>query len=145
VHEARENIRTEMQDNQKSIRDALNDIHQEQKEVEADLVSFALLESKDRPKHSSASIRFHFSDTTLSHASWDTARETGALEYMPYAEVKSYAELQDLQHVYMRQSERLTDAYSPAIAYLYSFIIGQPAKHPESGPTGFLRGPDEVL
>jgi len=140
VHEARANIRTEMQDNLSSIRDALTEIHKEQKQVESDMTTFALLEKN--PQQHGISITFHFSNTTLQHASWDTARETGALDYMPYAEVKTYAELQDTQQVFGRHTDRLIDAYAPAIAYLYGFRDNQPQKPAGSGSAGDHTAPE---
>lgn len=119
VHEARENLRSELQDNLGSIRDAITEIHKQQKMIEADLVTFDTL--RKNPHVHGVSINFHFSNTTLQHASWDTARETGALAYMPYPEVKSYAQIADMQKEFATSSDRLVDAYAPAIAYLYGF------------------------
>ena len=119
VREARENIRSEMKDNLDGIRDALTDIHKQQKTVEADLTTFDTIQKNPHAK--GVSINFHFSNTSLQHASWDTARETGALGYMPYAEVKSYAQIQDMQQEFAKYSDGLVDAYTPAIAYLYGF------------------------
>ena len=131
VHEARANIRSEIQDNLNSIRDALTEIHQQQKMVEADMVTFDALQKN--PHAHGVSINFHFSNATLQHASWDTARETGALGYMPYGEVKSYSQLQDIQQEFAMHSNRLLDAYTPAIAYLYSFRDGQSSKAAAAG------------
>lgn len=131
VHEARANIRSEIQDNLNGIRDALTEIHQEQKVVEADMVTFDTLQKN--PHAQGVSINFHFSNTSLQHASWDTARETGALSYMPYAEVKSYSQLEDIRQEFVMYTSRLVDAYTPAIAYLYSFRDGQSSKAAAAG------------
>ena len=131
VREARENLRSEIQDNQNSIRDALTEIHKQQKTVEDDLATFDTLQKN--PHAHGVSINFHFSNTFLQHSSWDTARETGALGYMPYAEVKSYAEIEDIQQEFATHSGRLVDAYAPAIAYLYGFRDNQPSKTAASG------------
>lgn len=131
VHEARVNIRSEIQDNLDSIRGALTAIHEQQKMVEADMVTFDTLQKN--PHAHGVSINFHFSNTTLQHASWDTARETGALGYMPYGEVKSYSQLQDMQQEFAMHSNRLVDAYTPGIAYLYSFRDGPSSKAAAAG------------
>jgi hypothetical protein len=52
---------------------------------------------------------------------------------MPYAEVKSYAQLQDIQQTFAHYSGRLTDAYTPAIAYLYSFRDDRPSRNAVAG------------
>jgi hypothetical protein len=131
VHEARENLRSELQDNLGSIRDALTEIHNQQKMIEADLVTFDTL--RKNPHAHGVSINFHFSNTTLQHASWDTARETGALGYMPYPEVKSYAQIADMQKEFATSTDRLVDAYAPAIAYLYGFRDDQSSKAAAAG------------
>ena len=131
VHEARANLRSEIQDNLNSIHDALTEIHKQQETVDEDLATFDTLQKN--PHARGVSINFHFSNTSLQHASWDTARETGALGYMPYAEVKSYAEIEDIQQEFATYSSRLTDAYAPAIAYLYGFRDNQPSKTAASG------------
>lgn len=140
VHEARANIRSEIQDNLNSIRDALTEIHQQQKMVEADMVTFDTLQKN--PHAQGVSINFHFSNTTLQHASWDTARETGALSYMPYAEVKSYSQLEDIRQEFAMYSNRLVDAYTPAIAYLYSFRDGRSSKAAAAGLEPHSTAPD---
>src|SRR6201995_2335043 len=43
VHEARENIRSEMIDNQKELHDALDQIHKDQAQVKADIEALKLL------------------------------------------------------------------------------------------------------
>jgi hypothetical protein len=75
VHEARENIRSEMQDNQKELKGALDVIHKEQAEVKSDIE--ALKKLKQNPEAHGLSVNLRFSNSGLANASWNTAHETG--------------------------------------------------------------------
>lgn len=119
VREARDNLRTEFRDNQRQIASALDDIHREQTQMQDDLAALEKLEAD--PKAKGISVTYRFSTQTLGHASWDTARETGAFAYMPYSEVKSYAELTDLEGQFNTHQERLIGEYTRGISFLYRF------------------------
>jgi hypothetical protein len=106
VREARENIRSEIIDNQKDLKDALNDIHQEQGQAKVAIA--ALSELRENPNAHGLSFHLGLSGTALQNASWNTARETGALGFMSYPEVKKYAELYDLESVFSAESGRVT-------------------------------------
>jgi len=60
-----------------------------------------------------ATLSFHRAD--LSQTSWTTAQSVGAISYMPYQEVKSYADAYELQNEYVRLEERTIDAGIAAI------------------------------
>ena len=125
VHEARENIRTEIVDNQKELKDALNTIHSEQAQVKQDIAALGVLR-KD-PKARGLSVNLRFITSSLANASWDTAHETGALAFMSYPEVKKYAEVYDKQSLFASQTARVTGAYTNSIAVLYSFDADEKA------------------
>lgn len=118
VKEARANLHSEFQDNQKTIADALTAIHQEQQQAKDDIRTLRAMQANPKSK---GSVIFRFSSDTLEQTSWDTSRETGALAYMPYAEVKSYAEAIDLENQYNAHQEKLIGNYTQAIAYLEQF------------------------
>ncbi len=118
VHEARANLQSEIRDNQKSLRDALNDIHSEQKQIAEDIASLKIMVNAP---HAHGSVGYRFSNTSLQHASWDTARETGALGFMAYPEVKSYAELYNEQSNFAVQSDRLIETGTKLMTLLLGF------------------------
>jgi hypothetical protein len=57
-------------------------------------------------KMPNGSVRYGFTLAELHSTSWNTASTTGALSYMPYAEVKKYTQVYDLQHAYDAVQQR---------------------------------------
>lgn len=125
VHEARENIRSEMQDNQKELKGALDVIHKEQAQVKSDIE--ALIKLKQNPEAHGLSVNLRFSNSGLANASWNTAHETGAFSFMGYPEVKKYAEVYDTQKLFAEQTTRITSAYTNSFSVLYIFDVDQKA------------------
>ena len=125
VHEARENIRSEMQDNQKALKGALDAIHKEQAEVKSDIE--ALKKLKQNPEAHGLSVDLRFSNSGLANASWNTAHETGAFSFMGYPEVKKYAEVYDTQKLFADQTTRVTSAYTNSFSVLYIFNVDEKA------------------
>jgi hypothetical protein len=125
VHEARENIRSEMQDNQKELKGALDVIHKEQAQVKSDIE--ALIKLKQNPEAHGLSVNLRFSNSGLANASWNTAHETGAFSFMGYPEVKKYAEVYDTQKLFADQTTRITSAYTNSFSVLYIFDVDQKA------------------
>jgi hypothetical protein len=121
VREARENIRSEMMDNQKELHDALEQIHKEQAQVKADIEALKTLR-KDINAHG-LNVTLSFHDSAMQNASWNTARETGAFSYMSYPEVKKYAKVYRLQELFAHQTTRVTSAYTNSFSVLYSFDV----------------------
>lgn len=142
VHEARENIRTEIMDNQKELHDALDQIHKEQAQVKADIESLKALR-KDVNAHG-LSVTLTFNNSALQNASWNTARETGALSFMGYPEVKKYAEVYHLQGLFGDQTGRVTNAYTNSFSVLYIFDVDA-KESPEVKKTDIASGLQKVL
>ena len=128
VREARENIRTEIRDNQRDLRNALNEIHKEQAQVKANIQGLKTLRNK--PGTQGLRMSLVFSGTSMANASWSTAHETGAFAYMTYPEVKDYAELYDLQSIYGKQTDRVQAAYTSALSVIYTVLDNDPSQHP---------------
>jgi len=97
VREARENIRSEMTDNQKTLRRDIN-------------------------AHG-LNVTLSLNNSAMQNASWNTARETGAFSYMSYPEVKKYAEVYRLQELFADQTTRVTSAYTNSFSVLYIFDV----------------------
>ncbi len=91
VHEARANIRQEIEDNQKAANKNLASTDKNLQITRSDLATERRLQ--DQPKGFHGSLNFTFSWDSPSDSAWLTARDTGALGYMPYAEVQRYADL----------------------------------------------------
>jgi hypothetical protein len=121
VREARENIRTEMEDNQKELRGAIEHIHEEQAQVKHDLDALKTLRSDLNAKGLSVTLRF--GSSSMQNASWNTARETGAFGFMGYPEVKWYAEIYDQQTDFGKLTERVTSAYTNSFSVLQTFDL----------------------
>ena len=125
VHEARENIRSEMQDHQKELKGALDVIHKEQAQVKSDIE--ALKRLKQDPEAHGLSVDLRFSNSGLANASWNTAHETGAFSFMSYPEVKKYAEVYDTQKLFADQTTRVTSAYTNSFSVIYIFDVDEKA------------------
>ncbi len=127
VREARENIRTEIRDNQRDLRNALNEIHKEQVQVKAKIQALKTL--RKNPGAQVLRMSLVFSGTSMANASWSTAHETRAFAYMTYPEVKEYAELYDLQSTYGKQTDRVQAAYTSALSLIYTGLDDNPSQH----------------
>jgi hypothetical protein len=98
VTEARENIRQEIENNHEAAQQDLVHIQKALDATDADLKTIRMI--RDQPK----SIKKIGLDYTLNFnqpddAAWKTARETGALGYMPYKEVQDYSSLYTVQNI----------------------------------------------
>ncbi len=82
VHEARENIRREIEDNRKTTAEDTRNVKEDETRFHDDLAAERLM--RDHPaRHYLLHSKFSWSST--SEAAWRTARDTGALAWMPYA------------------------------------------------------------
>lgn len=95
VHEARENIRQEIEDNHKAAQKDLVLLQQNINTQKANIQTIHQLMS--HPKDFHGAVRNSMSFDSLSDAAWHTARDTGALGYMPYDEVQRYSDLYMLE------------------------------------------------
>lgn len=125
MHEARENIRTEMEDNQKELRNGIESIHQEQKDLKQDIEQLSRL--REDPAMTGTSVSLRMSNAELRNTSWTTARETTALSYMPYPEVKRYADVYDLQSLFVAESSRVSGAYAQSFEIFAVFDLDKNA------------------
>jgi hypothetical protein len=123
VREARENIRTEIEDNQKELHSAIQNIHEEQAQVKHDLEALKTLRSNSNARGLSVTLRF--ASSLMQNASWNTARETGAFGFMGYPEVKRYAEIYDQQTEFAKQTEDVTSAYTNSFSVLQVFDLDE--------------------
>jgi hypothetical protein len=91
VAEARANIRLEIEENHKSAQKNLVYVQQSADTIKANVQ--AIHELMARPKNFHGSIMNSMSFESFHDAAWRTARDTGALSYMPYDEVQRYSDV----------------------------------------------------
>ena len=122
-HEAEENIRREIHDNQVDLSGVVSTISDEQKNFH-DLGSFLQARAAGQPVTvKSTTISLHLS--TPQDASWQTAGATGALAYMPYAEVQQFASVYQLQ----KKLDAVQDTtLQPVISLIGLIGAGDPTK-----------------
>ncbi len=90
VREARENIREELRENHEAAQKDITDLDKEGTRIGAGMKTLRTLQ--EHP-HTHGSINFSWSYNELNDAAWRSARDTGALGYMPYKEVQSFTNL----------------------------------------------------
>ena len=91
VHEARENIRQEIEDNHKAAQEDITLLQQDLDRTNSNLDTIRKMRAN--PKTFKGTLTFTMSFNSLHDAAWNSARDTGALGFMPYKEVQGYADL----------------------------------------------------
>ncbi len=112
VHHARETIREELKSNDDAVAFNISQIDPNLGRVKSNIAALQKIEV-DPDSSPAMSYDWHFA--TLSDTAWRTARDTGALAYMPYEEVQNFAAVYRLQDqisadlvtVFKRESESL--------------------------------------
>ena len=104
AREARTGIMSELRENQYELAKEVHDLENIDHQGEA-LVSLVhrLESNRKAPIHEAS---YSFSEAQLHSTSWNSAITTGAVSFMPYAEVKRYTEVYDLQLVFDALQQR---------------------------------------
>jgi hypothetical protein len=95
VREARENIRRELQLNHEAAQQDLDIVQKNIDRQKSNIVAIHGLMTNGKQFH--GSVRNTWDFDSLNESAWRTARETGALSYMPYDEVQRYSDLYMLE------------------------------------------------
>ena len=95
VREARDNIRRELELNHDAAQSDLGNMQKKIDLQKANVASIHRLMVDDKQFHGGVTNTWDF--ISLNDSAWKTARETGALGYMPYDEVQRYSDLYLLQ------------------------------------------------
>ncbi|WP_158785567.1 hypothetical protein [Granulicella sp. L46] len=95
VAEARANIREELQINHDAAQKNIGLVQQNIDTIKANIDTIHLLQT--HPKDFHGSITNSMSFDSLNDAAWRTARDTGALSFMPYKEIQRYSDLYMLE------------------------------------------------
>jgi len=90
VREARENIRRELEDNHHAAQQDLGYLQDNISRVKANIATLQQMRSQP---HLHGSLVNQMSFNSMSESAWHTARDTGALAYMPYDEVQRYSDI----------------------------------------------------
>ena len=114
AEEARVNILSEIRDNQKDIDDFLKAVPAIRKNEMTALE--AVEDVLAHGKSSTTALQLGLSLVELGNTSWTTAQTVGALSFIPYAEVKKYAGVYQLQDEYLRLQTRTEDSMVGALA-----------------------------
>ncbi len=102
VREARANIRQELEDNHKAAQKDLTFIQQNIERQQANIKAIHGLQDN---KHFNGSINNVMVFDSLEDAAWRTARDTGALSFMPYDEVQRYSDLYMLENAVNQRAD----------------------------------------
>ncbi len=116
ANEARTNVMSEIRANEKDLQTLLSavpEIRKNQMTV-LDAVQAVLARGKSDVPVPPLSFRL----AELSNTSWTTSQTTGALAFMPYAEVKTFAGVYQLQDEFLRLQVRTEDAVVTALSLL---------------------------
>jgi hypothetical protein len=113
VREARAHIASELRVNKAEIDRLVSDMSNMGDQLEVALKVIEELRGRGKTDAKNFSLTYHMADLTT--ASRDTAEATGAFGYMDYAQVKRYAAAYDLQGQFVRQQERLFEAWVPVL------------------------------
>ena len=101
VREARENIRREIEVNQKQTVEDIGYVKADAARMKTNVAALGEL-LKDPKRHSSMSFQFTWS--SFNDSAWRSARDSGALIYMPVTEVQAYADCYAQQELVNKQA-----------------------------------------
>jgi hypothetical protein len=89
VREARENIRAELTENQKTLADDVKSIEKDKAQILSDMDTLRDLRTHPTD-HGKVTLAFYWN--SMSNSAWQTAHDTGALSYMPLDKVQVFAD-----------------------------------------------------
>jgi hypothetical protein len=95
VAEARENIEREIHENQQLLPGSLAFLQKDAVQLKENIANIRVL--RDHPKDLQGKILYNLSWSSFTDAAWRTARDTGALSYMPYDQVQQLSQLYSQQ------------------------------------------------
>jgi hypothetical protein len=91
VAKARGNIQREIHENQQLLPHNLDSLQKDGAQLKQNIETIRIL--RDHPKDLRGKILYNLYWSAFTDAAWRTARDTGALSYMPYDEVQRLSEL----------------------------------------------------
>ena len=121
ARDARENIAQEIRANRQDIVRQLKALPAERKRLE-ELLSMANDAEKGRPRKPLGD--FMWTSVLLRDSAWNAASTTGAVGYMPYDEVKAYAQLYAVQKISSSVTQRNLDLRHEMNVFLMRMSTG---------------------
>ena len=103
VAEARANIRQEIEENHEAAQKDLGYVQKSADAVQSNVKTLHVMMS--RPKDFHGSLVNTMSFESFHDAAWRTARDTGALSYMPYDEVQRYSDIYMLEQMVNQRAQ----------------------------------------
>lgn len=97
VAEARANIRQEIEENHEAAERNLVNVQKSIDAIEANVKTLHVMMA--HPKNFHGSLANNMTFDSFHDAAWRTARDTGALSYMPYEEVQRYSDVYMLEQM----------------------------------------------
>ena len=102
VHVARENIRRELEQNEAEARTNTLAVQANADNMKGNIARARTI--RDQPETRNIHFRFNFSWDSFSESAWLSARDSGALTYMPVEEVQQYDETYGEQQIVNREA-----------------------------------------
>ncbi len=106
VREARENIHRELEQNEKSAAEDLQHLDDNKSKMQSDLDTLRVIR-KNSGDQKGTHLTYEFDWSSFNEAAWTSARDSGALTYMPTDEVQRYADAYHQQDVTTGQAEAI--------------------------------------
>jgi hypothetical protein len=142
VRESRENIRREMETNLAELTDDTRYIQADHANMEQNLERLRLLRSNPHALDH-GTMHFTFSWQDMKSSAWHSARDTGALPYMPTEEVEDDADVYSDQEIVNKQATELFTQQT--LATLPLRVETETSTIPPEGVTQLLSGCAETL
>lgn len=117
VAEARANIRQELEENHEAAEKNLVNVQKSIDAIAGDVKTLHMMMAN--PKNFHGSLANTMSFNSFHDAAWRTARDTGALSYMPYEEVQRYSDVYMLEQLVNQKAMDVAEGNFRAEAPLY--------------------------
>jgi hypothetical protein len=140
VREARENIRTEIEGDHTAAEEDLKLVQQAIDRAQSNIDAIHRLQAHPKDFHGSLNSTLDFNSPDV--AAFRTARDTGALSYMPYSEVQRYSDLYFLADVINTKALSTGDAVFQSLTAVKMYSIDD---LPPEEVTDMLRGNANAL
>jgi hypothetical protein len=97
VREAQASLQIEIATNAREVQKALDNVREEQKVLTQDVVMLRKIIANPKTSNQETPV-IKFNLPSFDDVSWETAKSTGALSYMPYRQAHEYSELYNQQN-----------------------------------------------
>ena len=118
VTEARENIRQEITNNAKQADEDLVSLKQNEERLMKNLAQLAEIRSTHQWGHDRR-LTYTLDWNSFSDSAWRSARDTGALSFMPYKQVQDLADVYGQQEIINTAAQQLFEEQPRALAPLF--------------------------